>query len=135
MPSSPQYSANWELVEDSVEYEYRTDYVIIAGGAVPSITTYPKRREVRCKTYSATIKDSITNGVMDPETPAPSYEAGNAHITANPESLSPVGKNAGQWYCDNISYVKELSVPLSRSVRVTWRRNGVWEEYDESSSV
>ena len=132
MPSSsPEYSAQWELVEDTVEYEYRNDYIIIAGGTVPSITRYPKRREVRCKTYQATIKDTITDGVLDPELPAPSYESGDAHVYANPENLSPVGTTWGHWKCDNISYTKELSVPMSRVVRITWRKDGLWEDYDD----
>ena len=136
-PTSPQFSANWELVEDTVEYEYRNDYIVIGGGPVPVITRYPKRREVRCKTYEATIQDVISETVEDPEVPAPSYESGNAHIYANPEGLSPVGNLVGQWRCDNVSYTKELSMPLSRVVRITWRKDGTWEDIDdgeESSS-
>lgn len=136
-PTSPQYSANWELVEDTVEYEYRNDYIIIGGGPFPVITRYPKRREVRCKTYEATILDVQKEHPSDPdpEVPAPSYESGDAYISANPENLSPVGTAWGQWKCDNVTYTKELSVPLSRVVRITWRKDGLWEDYNDGDST
>ena len=135
--SSPVYSSTWELVEDTVEYEYRNDYIIAGGGVVPSILRYPKRRAVRCKTYEATILDDVEH--PETEIPAPSYQAGDTYIYANPENLSPVGNAYDQWKCDNVTYTKELSVPLSRVVRITWRKDSAWEDYndgdDESSGA
>lgn len=124
--TAPTYYANWELVEDTSEYEYKyRTYFILNYVSVRLI-----RRKVRSKTYEATIQE--TPGVT--ELPAPSYLAGNTDIEANPENLSPVGSGPNEWHCDNVSYSKSLSVPLSRSIRVTWVRNGVWEEISDSST-
>lgn len=123
--ADPTFGANWELVEDSIEYEYRNKTsAFLAANLI--VTTTPQRREVRTKVYEATIRDGLN------EVPAPSYEAGDSHVSANPESLSPVGNNTGKWHCDGIHYAKSLSQPLSRTARVTWVKTGAWQDYDES---
>lgn len=132
--SNPTYYSNWELVEDTIEYEYR-NRVIVAVSAVISMVKIPQRRKVRSKTYEATIADVFGSD----ETPAPSYLAGdtNQFDNYNPENFTPeqIGTEAGKWHCDNISYTKELSVPVSRHIRVTWVKMGEWEQYDESESM
>ena len=128
--SEPTYYSNFELVEDNVEFEYKTYYTYIAGGTNLVIIRQPKRRKIRSKTYAATIQDTGSN-----EIPAPSYLAGSSTLEPNPENLSPVGNRTGQWRCDNVSYTKELSVPLSRVIRVTWVKTYSWEDVDESESV
>lgn len=128
--TAPSYYANWELVEDTIEYEYRNKITASVSANIIVIKT-PQRREVRSKTYEATIQDAFGTN----ETPAPSYLSGDSKITANPENLSPVGNNANHWHCDNISYTKELSVPVSRHIRLTWVKMGDWEQYDASESM
>lgn len=122
--ANPTYISNFELVDDVVDYEYRNKSTII-GGANLIVTTQPERRYVRTKTYMATIKDGVN------EIPAPSYQAGNSYITANPENLSPVGNNVEQWHCDNVTYSKGLSQPCSRQVKVVWVYKGAWVTYSE----
>ena len=122
------YYANWELVEDTIEYEYR-NHIFVAVSANINIVKTPQRRQVRSKTYEATITDGVN------EVPAPSYLAGDSYVLVNPENLTPTGTETGKWHCDNIVYTKELSVPVSRHIRVTWVKNGLWEQYDESESM
>lgn len=124
-----EYYSQWELVQDVAEPQYRT-YVTAIAGNPPVVVTTRRRRVVRSKTYQATIRDGAGG-----ELPAPSYLAGNAHVEPNPEGLSPVGNMAGEWHCDNVTYTKEQSVPMSRVMRVTWVSNGAWQVIDESSSV
>jgi len=127
MPQTPDYASVWELVEDNTDYEYRNFTTVILGAGLV-IDTQQQRRKIRSKTYAASIKDGNN------EIPAPDYLAGLNSIEANPENLSPVGTADNQWHCDNISYTKELSVPLSRNVRVTWVINGVWENIEDQST-
>lgn len=129
--SNIAYYANWELVEDTIEYEYRNKITASVSANIIVIKT-PQRREVRSKTYEATIQD-----VGGAEIPTPTYLAGDSYIDANPENFTPqqIGTEAGKWHCDNISYTKELSVPVSRHIRVTWVKNGQWEQYDASESM
>lgn len=124
MSLSPSYYSNFELVEDNTEYEYRTDYVYILGGVNLGILRYPKRRQIRSKTYEGTIEDLNS---PENEIPAPSYLAGSSSLKPNPENLSE-GTGYGQWQCDNVTYTKGLSAPLSRVIRVTWVTKGQWED-------
>ena len=117
-------------MEDSTEYEYKYRLIVVLTTSI-YITKHLIRRKIRSKTYEATIQEDPNT----PELPAPSYLAGNSDIEANPENLSPVGPGTEEWHCDNVSYTKEISVPLSRNVRVTWVKNGAWEVIDESDSV
>jgi len=128
--SDPTFYSDWELVEDNVEFEYKTYYSYIAGGTNLIILRQPKRRKIRSKTYCATIQEDPTTYEI-----APSYLAGSTTYQPNPESLSPVGNRIGQWRCDNVSYTKELSVPYSRVIRVTWVMTYSWEDVDESESI
>ena len=127
--SAPSYYSQYELVEDNVEYEYKTEYAYIAGGQNLVIIKTSRRRRIRSKTYEATIQDGVN------EVPVPSYLSGSTLLEPNPESLSPIGNGTNQWHLDNVSYTKELSQPLSRVIRVTWAMTYAWEDVDESESA
>ena len=122
--SDPVYASNWELTRDVMDWEYRTRTVAAVSINITVVST-PQRRYVRSKTYEATILDGVG------EIPAPSYTAGDTYISANPESLSPVGTGAGKWHLDNVDYGKTLSQPESRTVRITWVKTGAWEDISE----
>lgn len=130
MPETPApvYSSNWELVSDEISYEYGNR---VFGSASINIiyVKIPRKRMIRTKTYEATILDAKTN-----EVPAPAYLAGDLYVFANPENLSPVGNDTNQWHCDNISYSKELSLPCSRRIRISWVKVYPWQTIDESDS-
>ncbi len=125
------YYSDYELVADTIEYEYRNKVNIIYTQLNIAVWKVPQRRQVRTKVYEATIQEDCSES----ELPAPSYLAGNSYVEVNPESLSPIGTKAEQWHCDNISYTKELSVPLSRVIRITWVKEGAWTKYDDSESI
>ena len=124
--ADPVYSSTWELVEDTLDYEYRNKTTAVLGANL-IVSTSAQRREVRTKVYQATILDGSN------ELPAPSYQAGDSHIDANPENLSPVGNGADKWHCDGVHYAKSLSQPLSRSVRVTWVKRSSWATYEQEN--
>lgn len=122
--ADPTFASNWELTRDVMDWEYRTKTAAVVASNILVVST-PQRRYVRSKTYEATILDGTG------EIPAPSYTAGDTYISANPESLSPVGTGAGKWHLDNVDYGKTLSQPESRTVRITWVKTGAWEDISE----
>lgn len=125
-PSTPVFGSNWELVSDEISYEYRNKVFGTASINIIVVTT-PQKRMIRTKTYEANILDGSS------EVPVPAYLAGDSYISANPESLSPVGNSTGQWHINNISYSKELSQPCSRRIRISWVKVYTWETITESN--
>lgn len=126
------YYANWELVEEKVQYETRKKTFT---SVTQQVVVYSWRqvRPVILKTYEATIQDTDPSVA---ELPAPSYVAGTNYLTDNPENLSPTGWESGQWHIADSQYAKQLSEPLSRRARITWEQFGNWQtiDTDESSS-
>lgn len=122
--ASPRYASAFELVRDVMDWEYGNRTTVVVG-ANSIVSRVPQRRYVRTKIYEASILDGTG------EVPAPSYCAGDSYISANPENLSPVGTGAGKWRLDHVDYGKQLSVPRSRKVAVTWVKKGAWEDITE----
>ena len=126
---TPQYYANWELVDYKVQFERRTKNVIV-GGYGPVVSSVRQARPVLVKTYEAKLTD------VDPslaELPCPAYLAGTNYVQANPEGFASIGWGEGQWHISDIQYTKPLGEPMARKVRVTWEHFGVWFPYESDS--
>lgn len=118
----PEYYADWELTDYKIEYETRRQTILIRGFS-PILVISRQVRQVFLKTYEGTIQDA--NPAVA-ELPAPSYLAGTSAVTPNPENLSPVGWQAGQWHLSDMQYNKALDTPLSRKIKITWEQYGPW---------
>lgn len=127
--STPTYYSTWELIDYKVQYELRKKTFLLRGYA-QQLGIWTQARPVLLKTYEATIQD------VDPavaELPCPSYVAGTSIINANPENLSPVGWETGQWHLISMDYTKSLSDPMTRHVKVTWEQKGNWVTIEDES--
>ena len=132
--SNIPFATEWTLVEDNTECEYRNNISWSPAGLFKN----PKRRIVRSKTYEATFIDDEN----DPRV-VPTYindiltgsvtNSGGTTISnyPNPENLTPVGVNKNNWHIDDKSYTKEISMPMTRQIRITWVMQGDWTDYNE----
>lgn len=127
---TPQYYANWELVDEHVTHEKRKRTLGSIGAINIVMHTYTQIRPVIIKIYEATLQDVNPSSA---ELPCPAYLAGANYIQANPESLSPVGWSAGQWHQADMQYTKPLGQPMARKVRLTWEHYGQWVTTEEDS--
>lgn len=130
MPETPTYYANWELVGERVMYETRKRTMGSVGAINIVLHSYRQVRPVITKTYEATLQDADPSAA---ELPCPAYLAGTSTINANPEGLSPVGWDAGQWHQSDMQYDKSIGAPMSRRVRVTWEHYGAWVTIEDDS--
>lgn len=134
-PPNIPYASKWTLVEDVTETEYRNNISWSNAGLFKN----PKRRDVRSKTYEATFVDE---GDETETTAGSNYIAVPAYVNyiletdnfPNPETLSPVGVDKNKWHIDSKEYTKELSMPETRRIRVTWVMQGDWADYNDGSN-
>lgn len=127
---TPDFVCQLELIEDTIEYEYRNSIYWGPSGLIKT----PQRREVHTKTYEGTVKDKQGRNVT--EVPQPDWldtYFGQADSSLNPGNLSPLGNDANKWHIDNKSYTHELSTPLSRVVRIVWVKNSAWAAYETNN--
>ena len=129
--SGEAYYANWELVDYRVMYETRKRTLGSRGAINIIVHSWRQVRPVLIKTYEATLQD-VNPSV--PELPCPTYLAGSNIMTPNPENLSPIGWEQGQWHMADVQYNKDLTSPLSRKIRVIWEKYGAWQTIEDDDS-
>lgn len=98
--------ANYVLVEQTTEYEYKSSWQVSSSGQTQTWTSIRLRRAVTRMTWEATLDDSSSA--------VPSAQ--------NPGNLSTV-----TWKLESVSYSRTLSAPLSKHIRETWTSKGEWE--------
>lgn len=124
------YIGQLELVDDTVDYEYRTHTIALVSRNV-IIIREPQRRRIRTKIYEAVVEEDPNNLSL----PAPEYVAGLNMPEPNPENLSPVGSGLNCWHLEKVQYTKTLSEPLSPRLQAIWVYRYDWQSMDESESV
>lgn len=109
---------DYQLVEESEEYEYRNSYFFYAGTLV---SNHLWRRSVHTKTWEATPTDAVSGSPSQYN-----YEQGYPG-SVNPGNL----QYTDGWRLQSVEYTKSISTPLSKDVRETWVLYGNWEDLGE----